>query len=117
MAKIGSLSVKTGTYMKDGVEKGRYENIGTMMQSDDGGFYVILKKTFNPAGVNQGDGKDSIIASVYQDNNQGQNNQQQGQQQYQQQGQQQAQQYQQQPQRQMPQQPQGIPVEQTTVPF
>lgn len=77
--KVGNLSVKTGEYVNAQNEtKGRYENAGTLMQGDDGGFYVILKKTFNPAGVNGGDGKDSIILSVYQDQNnqqQPQNNQ------------------------------------------
>jgi hypothetical protein len=90
MGKIGSLSVKTGEYQQDGQTKGRYENIGTLMQGDDGGFYVILKKTFNPAGVNQGDGKDSIIVSCYaEQQNQGGNQQQGGGQQQQQQNQQQ----------------------------
>lgn len=64
MKKVYDLAVKTGSYQKDGETKNRYENIGSIMESDNGQF-IILKKTFNPAGINQGDGKDSIIISMF----------------------------------------------------
>ena len=81
--KIADLVVKTGEYQKDGETKGRYENVGSMMQGDNGQF-MILKRTFNPAGVPNPECKDSVIVSCFekQENN---NQQQAPQQQYQQQ--------------------------------
>ena len=69
--KIADLAVKTGEYQKDGEMKGRYENIGSLMQGDKGHF-LILKRTFNPAGVPNPEDKDSIIVSCFeqQSNNQ-----------------------------------------------
>jgi hypothetical protein len=59
------LAVKTGTYTdKSGATKGRYENIGKLMQGKDG-LYVLLKKTFNPAGVETEPGRDMIVVSVF----------------------------------------------------
>lgn len=71
--KLYDLAVKTGSYMKDGQEKGRYENIGSVMQGDKGQF-LILKRTFNPAGVPNPDCKDSVLVSCFEPN--GQQNQQ-----------------------------------------
>lgn len=58
------LAVKTGTYIKDGQEKGRYENVGSVMHGDNGPF-LILKRTFNPAGVPNPQDKDSVIVSCF----------------------------------------------------
>ena len=87
--KIADLAVKTGEYQKDGEMKGRYENIGSLMQGDKGHF-LILKRTFNPAGVPNPEDKDSIIVSCFEQQSNGQQQQQQRapqQQQQQQQGQ------------------------------
>ena len=59
------LAVKTGTYPKGGETKNRYENIGSVFQDDNGGEFMTLKRTFNPAGVPNPDGKDSIIISRF----------------------------------------------------
>ena len=68
--KLYDVTVKTGEYTnQQGETKGRYENIGTMMQGDNGPF-LILKRTFNPAGVPNPDNKDSVICSCFADNNQ-----------------------------------------------
>jgi hypothetical protein len=86
--KISDLAVKTGSYTDaQNQVKGRYENIGSLMQGDDG-MFLILKRTFNPAGVPNPDNKDSVIVSCFeqkndnqqapQQQNQQQNNQQQG---------------------------------------
>jgi hypothetical protein len=72
--KLYDLAVKTGSYQKDGQEKGRYENVGSVMQGDKGQF-LILKRTFNPAGVPNPDCKDSVLISCFEPN--GQQNQQQ----------------------------------------
>ena len=74
MHKLYDLAVKTGEYQNgQGETKGRYENIGSVMQGDNGQF-IILKRTFNPAGVPNPDCKDSVIVSCFepQQSNQGQ---------------------------------------------
>lgn len=87
MQKLYDAVVKTGSYTNSqGEEKARYENVGSVMQGDNGQF-LILKRTFNPAGVPNPDNKDSIIVSMFEPKDQ-QNNQQQQQQAPQQQQQQ-----------------------------
>lgn len=64
--KLYDLVVKTGEYTNgSGETKGRYENVGSMMQGDNGPF-LIMKRTFNPAGVANPDNKDSVIVSCFQ---------------------------------------------------
>ncbi|WP_191058439.1 hypothetical protein [Geminicoccus harenae] len=74
MTKKYDLAVKTGTYQKDGETKNRYENIGAVFQGDDGPF-IVLKRSFNPAGVPFKEGSDSIMVSCFapKDNNGGGN--------------------------------------------
>lgn len=75
--KLYDLTVKTGEYTNgQGETKGRYENVGSVMQGDNGQF-VILKRTFNPAGVPNPDGKDSVLLSCFEPQ-QNQGNQQSG---------------------------------------
>lgn len=65
MKKLFDLAVKTGSYVDNqGNEKGRYENVGSMMQGDHGPF-LFLKTTFNPAGVPNPDGRDSVLISMF----------------------------------------------------
>jgi len=64
MKKTFDLAVKTGSYQKDGETKNRYENIGSIMEGDNGSF-MLLKRTFNPAGLDVQEGKDSIIISMF----------------------------------------------------
>jgi hypothetical protein len=71
--KIGDLTVKVGEYQKDGQTKGKYENIGALMAGDDGRQFLLLKRTFNPAGVAGTGDRDSIIVSIFQNDGQGQN--------------------------------------------
>lgn len=104
-SKLYDVVVKTGEYVNgQGETKSRYENIGSVMQGDNGQF-MILKRTFNPAGVPNPDCKDSVICSFFEQNNNQQQGgyQQQPQQQQQQQYNQQPQQFQQQPQQGYPQ--------------
>ena len=64
--KIKDLAVKTGSYQdRDGATKNRYENIGALFKSDDGSVYLVIKRTFNPAGVEVEPGRDSIIVSAF----------------------------------------------------
>lgn len=72
MQKLYDAVVKTGEYTDNqGNTKGRYENVGSVMQGDNGQF-LVLKRTFNAAGVPNPDNKDSVIVSFFEQNNQGQ---------------------------------------------
>lgn len=65
MAKLYDVAVKTGSYTdKSGATKGRYKNIGVMMEGDNGP-YLMLKRTFNPAGVPGNADRDNIICSLF----------------------------------------------------
>jgi hypothetical protein len=62
--KTHDLAVKVGTYEKEGQIRNRYENVGIIMAGDNGGRFILLKKTFNPAGV-ETDGKDTVLISAF----------------------------------------------------
>lgn len=62
--KVHDLAVVVGTYFKDGQEKKRYQNIGVMMENDQGGRFLILEPWFNPAGVPHENGK-GIMVSMF----------------------------------------------------
>lgn len=65
MAKKYDLVVKVGEYTDgQGQTKGRFKNIGVMMEGDNGP-YLLLDRTFNPAGVGGNEGRESIIVSLY----------------------------------------------------
>lgn len=90
--KLYDLAVKTGEYKnQSGETKGRWQNVGACMQSDDGSKFLMLNKWFNPAGVQDlsGKGGESILLSMFppRDPNQQQQGQGQGQGQQQSQGQ------------------------------
>ena len=73
MKKIKDLVVKTGSYTKnDGTEAAIWLKIGTLFEGDKGQF-ILLDKTFNPAGVTDGGGKvrTNIMVSLFdpKDNN------------------------------------------------
>lgn len=64
--KIKDLAVKTGSYTNNaGETKGRYENVGSILQMDDGSKMILLKRSFNPAGVPFKEGSDQIIVSLF----------------------------------------------------
>jgi hypothetical protein len=79
------LVIKTGSYMKDGQEKGEYTRVGVMMDGDNGP-YLLLDPCVNLAGcltkqnmMNHKSGKqvrDSLLVSVFEDDNQHQRPQQ-----------------------------------------
>jgi hypothetical protein len=65
MAKKYDLVVKVGEYTDgQGQTKGRFKNIGAMMENDKGP-YILLDRTFNPAGVGGNESRESIIVSLY----------------------------------------------------
>lgn len=64
--KIRDLAVKTSSYTdRDGNQKNRYKNVGSLMKSDDGGTFILLDTTFNPAGVPNPDCRDNVLISVF----------------------------------------------------
>lgn len=74
--KLYDLKVKTGEYQNAaGEKKGRWITVGRIMQSDDGREFIMLDKTFNPAGVPDltGKGGDAVLVSKFepQNNDQG----------------------------------------------
>lgn len=65
MGKKYDLVVKVGEYVDgQGQTKGRFKNVGVMMDGQNGP-YILLDRTFNPAGVGGNDGRESIIISMY----------------------------------------------------
>jgi len=59
------LVVKVGSYQSGGESKNRYINIGVMMEKDDGSTFILLERTFNPAGVPNPDNKENFIVSMF----------------------------------------------------
>ncbi|MGZ3797892.1 MAG: hypothetical protein ACXVB1_16090 [Pseudobdellovibrionaceae bacterium] len=63
MKKTHDLVIKTGEYTNaQGEKKNRYQNVGAVMEGDNGPF-ILLEKTFNPAGIQ--DGKNSVLISMF----------------------------------------------------
>ena len=66
MRKLYDLAVKTGEYTNQyGETKGRWQNVGRVMQDDNGGKFILLNRTFNPAGVEVQPGRDSVALSMF----------------------------------------------------
>jgi hypothetical protein len=63
--KTHDLSVKVGTYVKDGAEKGRYKNVGMILTKEDGGEMLMIDPTFNFAAVQRDAGRDYVILSKF----------------------------------------------------
>lgn len=65
MEKTHDLVVKTGEYTdKHGDKKNRYVNVGQIMKGDNGDF-ILLNRTFNPAGVPNPDNRDTVLISKF----------------------------------------------------
>ena len=66
MRKLYDLAVKTGEYTNaQGETKGRWMNVGRVMQDDNGGKFILLNRAFNPAGVEVKPGRDSVVLSLF----------------------------------------------------
>lgn len=87
------LTAKIGEYQKDGATKGRYINLGVVMNGDDGE-YLLLDPNISLAGVLQSQNvmamnkgaklRDRIMVNMWEEDNNQQQQQQPQQQQYQQ---------------------------------
>ena len=62
--KLADLAVKIGTYEKNGETKGRYHNIGAVMEGETGQ-YILIDRHFNPAGVPNPDNRNNVLVSVF----------------------------------------------------
>lgn len=66
--KIRDLVVKVGEYQDRNTNetKGRFENVGSLMQNDeDQSYFISMKRTFNPAGVPNPENRDTIYINCY----------------------------------------------------
>lgn len=63
--KTHDLSVVIGEYTdRDGNTKKRYQNVGALMEGDNGPF-IMLAKWFNPAGIQDSRGGESLLVSCF----------------------------------------------------
>lgn len=64
--KVFDLAVKTGEYQDGDDTKGRYKNVGVVLEGDNG-MFIMLDRTFNPAGVPDlnDDRRDTILISMF----------------------------------------------------
>lgn len=67
MAKIKDIAVVVGTYKIGGEEKYRWKTVGALVEGKGGKEYIMLDRTFNPAGVPdlEGRGGDQIVMSMF----------------------------------------------------
>jgi len=64
--KLYDLAVKTGEYRnRDNNTKANWQNIGVLMEGDDGNKFIMLERWFNPAGVPFKEGSRSILVSCF----------------------------------------------------
>ena len=70
MGKKYDIVLKAGEYQKDGQTKSKWMNLGAVMENDKGP-YLILDPHVNLAAFME-DGRDMIIASLFEPKQQGQ---------------------------------------------
>lgn len=59
------VAVVTGSYTdSNGNKKNRYQNVGAVIQGDNGP-YIILERWFNPAGIANPDGRSNVLLSLF----------------------------------------------------
>lgn len=57
---------KTGSWTdKEGKTKNKYINVGTVFSNDDGREFMVLNRSFNPAGIINPDNKEAVILSFF----------------------------------------------------
>lgn len=65
MNKLYDLCVATRTYKSNGQDKTNWENVGALLQNDDGKKFIMLKAHFNPAAIQRKEGSESIVISMF----------------------------------------------------
>ena len=71
--KLFDLTAKTGEYQdrNSGETKARWQNVGAVMESNDGCMFIMMAAWFNPAGVPRKEGSESILLSCFEPREQG----------------------------------------------
>ena len=64
MSKVKDLVVKVREYEKDGQKKAEWLNIGVIMNGENGD-YILLNRTFNPAGLPNPDDRTTVLVSMF----------------------------------------------------
>lgn len=64
MNKVYDLCVKSGSYEKGGETKSKWLNVGAVL-SGDKGMFILLDRTFNPAGCPNPEGKETVLISMF----------------------------------------------------
>lgn len=66
MGKLYDLAVVTRKYTDNGGnEKAVWKNIGSILETKNGGKIILIDRTFNPAGVPCEEGRDQIMISMF----------------------------------------------------
>ena len=63
--KTYDIVVKVGEYEKDGETKGRYINVGSILKNNEGKSFIIMDRTFNPAGVPNPEERATVLLSLF----------------------------------------------------
>lgn len=64
--KIYDLAVAVGSYEVNGETRHRYQTIGAILQKDDGGKFITMERSFNPAGIPYDSSKgNSFLVSMF----------------------------------------------------
>ena len=64
-SKKYDIAVVTGEYKNSqGETKKRYQNVGAVIQGDNG-LYIMLERWFNPAGIANPDNRSNLILSLF----------------------------------------------------
>lgn len=74
--KVYDIVAKTGEYTDNqGQQKANWKNVGAVMKGDKGSF-IMLDRSFNPAGLPNPDNRSNVLLSLFAPNqNQGQQQQ------------------------------------------
>ena len=67
MAKLWDIAVVVGTYKQGGEDKFKWKTVGAIVEGKGDKQYIMLDRTFNPAGVPDLDnrGSDQIVMSLF----------------------------------------------------
>ena len=65
--KIKDAAIKTGEYtdQQTGEIKARWSNVGAVMKDEKGDTYLVMDRTFNPAGVPNPDNRSNVIIGLF----------------------------------------------------
>lgn len=64
--KLYDLCVATRNYTDNtGANKTVWENVGSVLENNEGRIFIMLKAHFNPAGITRKEGSESILVSMF----------------------------------------------------